>query len=62
MKSKNKLVWLVNVTIDDESLMFQFSTQEEQMKMVNEIKDRVDNCIYALQPVKLLSEIQSKKK
>lgn len=60
MESKGKLVWLVNVTIGEESLMYQFPTQEEQMKMVNKIKDRVDNCIYALQPVELLSEKQSK--
>ncbi len=60
MESKGKLVWLVNVTIGEDSLMYQFPTQEEQIKMVNEIKDRVDNCIYALTPVKLLSKKQSK--
>jgi hypothetical protein len=61
MKPKGKLVWLVNVTIGEDSLMYQFPTQEEQMKMVKEIENKVDGCIYALTPVELISEEKSKK-
>lgn len=61
---KGKKVWLVNVSLDGQSLMFYFPTQEEQMSMVNQIKDKVDNVIYALDPVELVkgkSKEKSKK-
>lgn len=61
-KSKQpKEVWLVNVSADGGSLMFQFPTQEEQMNFVNQIKDRVDNYSYALDPCILVNKNKSKK-
>lgn len=61
-KSKGELVWLLNVAIGNESLMFQFPTQEEQMEMVEQIKDRVDSYNYALNPVTLMKKSKSKNK
>lgn len=57
-------VWLVNVALQGQSLMFQFPTQEEQMKFVNEVKDRVDNVVYALESCDLvpMPEKEIKKK
>lgn len=61
-KSKEELVWLLNVAIGNESLMFQFPTQAEQLEMVEQIKDRVDSYNYALNPVKLIKKSKSKSK
>jgi hypothetical protein len=61
---KGQKVWLVNVSLDGQSLMFHFPTKEKQMSMVNQIKDTVDNVIYALESVELVkgkSKEKSKK-
>ena len=61
-KSKEpKEVWLVNVSADGGSLMFQFPTQEEQMNFVNQIKDNVDSYSYALDPCQSVNKNKSKK-
>jgi hypothetical protein len=57
---KGKKVWLVNVTIEGKSLMFHFPTQEEQMIMVNGLKNKVDNVVYALDSVELVNGKTSK--
>lgn len=56
-----KNVWLVNVSLDGENLMYQFPSKTDQMEFVEEIKDRVDNVIYALDPCQLISINKSKK-
>ena len=58
---KSKIVWLVNVSATDGSLMFQFPTQEEQMNFIEQIKDRVDSYTYALDPCELVNKNKSKK-
>ena len=55
MKTNNQK-WLVNVTIDKESLMLGFDTQKEQLAFVKKIKKSVDNFVYALNPVEIVSE------
>jgi hypothetical protein len=55
-----KGVWLVNVSVDGESLMLQFPTQKEQLQFVKKMKNRVENIIYALDPCELISLKQSK--
>jgi hypothetical protein len=60
-EKKTKEVWLVNVSAEGGSLMFQFPTKEEQMNFVNQIKDRVDSYSYALDPCELVSKNKSKK-
>lgn len=54
--------WLVNVVIDEDSLMLSFDTQKEQLEFVKTIKKSVDNCVYALNPVELISEELLKKR
>ena len=65
MKTEKKLkgdnVWLVNVSIEKQSLMFQFPTQDEQMDFVETIKGRVDSYVYALTPVELIKQKKPKK-
>jgi hypothetical protein len=61
MKENNQK-WLVNVAVDEENLMLTFDTQKEQLEFVKKIKKSVDNCVYALNPVELVSEETLKSK
>ena len=54
MKTNNQK-WLVNVAVDKENLMLTFDTQKEQLEFVKKIRKSVDNCVYALNPVELIS-------
>lgn len=54
MKTNNQK-WLVNVSVDKENLMLTFDTQKEQLDFVKKIRKSVDNCVYALNPVELIS-------
>jgi hypothetical protein len=56
MKTENNKKWLVNVTVSSENLMLGFDTKEEQLSFVKKIKKSVDNCVWALDPVELVSE------
>ena len=56
MTAGNSKKWLVNVVVDNESLMLAFDNQKEQLAFVKKIKKSVDNCVYALNPVELVSE------
>lgn len=57
---KSNSVWLVNVSATDGSTMFQFSTQEEQMNFIKQIKGKVNSYTYALDPCQLVSKTKSK--
>lgn len=59
---ERKTVWLVNVSLRGQSLMYQFLSQSEQLSFVEEIKDRVDNVIYALDPCELVLKVKNQKK
>jgi hypothetical protein len=62
MTAENSKKWLVNVVVDNESLMLAFDNQKEQLAFVKKIKKSVDNCVYALNPVELVSEETLKSK